>query len=63
MKKIEEHKKYFFISIIIIVLGINFSTVMKDPFGSLGTVFIAIGGLFFIIALNKKREANKKNNK
>jgi len=59
-----EYKHFLFIGITLIALGINFSTTLQNSFGSLGTVFIAIGGLFFIIAMNKKREMqsiNKEN--
>ena len=51
----ENYRRYFFMGIIIIALGITFSTTMKDSMGSLGTVLIAVGGLFFIIAMSKKR--------
>ena len=52
-------KKIFFTSIIIIALGINFNTVMADSMGSIGTVFIAIGGLLFIAAMARKKDEEK----
>lgn len=55
-KKLEEYRKYIFIGIIIIALGVTLSTTMKDTVGSLGTVLIAVGGLFFIIGMSKKRK-------
>ena len=55
-KKLEEYKRYIFIAIIIIALGITFTTTAKDTVGTLGTVFIAVGGLLFIIGMNKKRK-------
>ena len=55
-KKLEEYKRYIFIAIIIIALGISFTTTAKDTIGAIGTVFIAIGGLLFIIGMNKKRK-------
>ena len=55
-KKLEEYKRYIFIAIIIIALGITFTTTAKDTIGAIGTVFIAIGGLLFIIGMNKKRK-------
>ena len=55
-KTLEEYRKYIFIGIIIIALGVTLSTTMKDTVGSLGTVLIAVGGLFFIIGMNKKRK-------
>jgi len=33
-----------------------FTTTLKDTSGSLGTVFIAVGGLFFIIAMREKQK-------
>ena len=58
-KKLENYKRYIFIGIIIIALGLTFNTTLKDTPGSLGTVFIAVGGLFFIIGMNKKRKEEK----
>ena len=55
-KKLEEYERYIFIAIIIIALGITFTTTAKDTIGAIGTVFIAIGGLLFIIGMNKKRK-------
>jgi len=49
-------KRYIFMGIIILSLGITFNTSMKDSFGSLGIVFIGLGGLFFIIGMNMKRK-------
>ena len=57
---LEKYKKFIFMGIIIIALGITFTTAMKEAMGSLGTVFIAIGGLFFIIGMNMKRQHNKR---
>ena len=54
--KLEEYRRYIFTAIIIIALGITFTATLKDTFGTLGTVFIAIGGLLFIIGMNKKRK-------
>jgi Sec-independent protein secretion pathway component TatC len=55
-KKLEEYKRYIFIAIIIIALGITLTTTAKNTVGAIGTVFIAIGGLLFIIGMNKKRK-------
>lgn len=62
-KKPEKYRKYIFMGIIIISLGIVFSTALKDSVGSLGTVFVAVGGLFFIIGMNLKRKEDKSKNK
>jgi len=48
------YKRLFFISIILIALGVAFSNTLGV--GSLGTVFIAVGGLFFIAAMARKRK-------
>lgn len=58
-KKLVNYKRYIFIAIIIIALGITFTTTLKDTGGSLGTVFIAVGGLLFIIGMSKKRKGEK----
>jgi hypothetical protein len=50
------YQRTFFIGLILIGLGITFSTTLKDSVGSLGTVMIAIGGLFFISSMAKKRK-------
>lgn len=52
-------KKAFYISLVLIALGVSFSTTLSDHVGSIGTVFIAIGGLFLIIALNKRNQEKK----
>jgi Sec-independent protein secretion pathway component TatC len=60
--KTETYRKFIFIGIIIIALGITFTTTLKDTVGSLGTVLIAVGGLFFIIGMSKKRKEDERNN-
>lgn len=55
----EKYRKYVFTGIIIIALGITFSTSLKESVGSLGTVFIAVGGLFFIVGMSKKRKEDE----
>ena len=52
--KLERYRRYIFLGIIIIALGVTFSVNMKDEVGSFGTVFIAVGGLFFIIGMSMK---------
>jgi len=61
--KLETYKRFIFIGIIIIALGITFSTTFKESIGFLGIVFIAVGGLFFIIGMKKKRKEDERNNK
>jgi len=51
----EGYKRLGFMSIIVVALGGVFSTTMGEQLGSLGTVFIAIGGLLLIASMNQKR--------
>ncbi len=62
-KRLEPYRKFIFIGIIIIALGITFSTTLKDTVGSLGIVFIAVGGLVFIIGMSKKRKEDEQKDK
>jgi len=55
----EGYKKILFVGIIIIVLGVIFSINISRP---LGTVFVAIGGLFFVSGMHKKRLAEENHN-
>jgi len=61
--KLEKYKRNIFMGIIIIALGITFTTTMKDSVGAFGIVFIAIGGLFFIIGMSQKRKGEAGKNK
>lgn len=54
--KNEKYKRYIFMSIILIALGVVFSTTLKDSVSSMGTIFIALGGLFFIMGMRMKRK-------
>lgn len=53
--KVKEYKRFVFMGIIIIALGVTFSTTLKDSIPSLGPVFVALGGLFILIGLSKKK--------
>ena len=59
MKKLEEYKRFAFYGIIVISMGITFSTVLSEKFGSLGLVFISLGSLLLIIGMSKKRNSQK----
>ena len=52
----EGYKRIFFIGLIVIALGVIFSTTLSDTLGSLGIVFIAIGGLLFIASMSRKKK-------
>ena len=48
------YKVTFFVSLILIALGVSFDQVFEE--NSIGTVILAIGALFLIITMMKKRE-------
>jgi hypothetical protein len=50
------HRKLLFTGIIVITLGINLTTQLKDSFRSIGVALIAIGGFFIIVGMRMKRE-------
>ncbi len=52
----EGYKRIFFIGLIVIALGVIFSTTLSDRLGSFGVVFIAIGGLLFIASMSRKKK-------
>ncbi len=52
----ESYKRSIFLGIILISLGIAMNTLIQSGVTSAGTVFIALGGLFFIIGMAKKRQ-------
>ncbi len=54
----EGYKRIFFIGLIVIALGVIFSTTLSDKLGSLGIVFIAIGGLLFIASIQRNRDSD-----
>ena len=51
--EIKGYKKFILAGIIIIALGVVLSNSME---GSLGTVLIAVGGLLFIVGMDRKRK-------
>ena len=59
--KMERHKRYIFVAIIITTLGVSFTTTLKDSLGTLGVVFIAVGGFFFIVGMSMKRKDKEQN--
>jgi dolichyl-phosphate-mannose--protein O-mannosyl transferase len=54
-QSLRPYKKYIFLGIIVIALGVTFSNAMAGVFHSFGVVLIAVGGLFFIIGMRKKQ--------
>lgn len=59
-ERLEKHRKFIFLGIIIIALGITLSTTLSNT--GFGTVLLAVGGLFFIIGMKQKRDYDKLNN-
>ena len=58
---LKNYERVGYIGIIVITLGITFTTSLREYVGSIGIVFIAIGGLFFIFSMNEKKKEDKKN--
>ena len=58
--KLVPYQRYIFIGIVVVALGISFSTTLKESVGALGAVFIAVGGLFLIIGMDLKRKDQEK---
>ena len=55
------YRRALFISIILITVGIVLNTLIKENVTAIGTVFIAVGGLFFIISMAKKKSQEQNN--
>ena len=56
MARFEGYRRPIYLGIIIIALGIVINTTLKT---SLGTVLIAVGGLFFITGMSRKKKREK----
>ena len=52
------YKRIFFLSLVCFALGAVFNVTLKEQTGSLGTVFIALGGLFLISSMAAKKKSN-----
>ena len=59
----EKYRRLIFTGLIIISLGITTSTTSGEKFGSLGTVLIAVGSLFFIAGMSQKRKQDDEKEK
>jgi hypothetical protein len=57
--KNSESKKRIYLGIILISLGIVMNTTLS--IGGIGTVMIAVGGLFFIAGMARKKRKNQAN--
>lgn len=57
MAELKGYKRKLYFGIILIALGVVMNTSLNT---SLGTVMLAIGGLFFIIGMRDKRREDEK---
>ena len=55
----EPYRRALFLGMILTALGIVLTTTMGEATGALGVVFIAVGGLFFIIGMQQKKKADE----
>jgi predicted membrane channel-forming protein YqfA (hemolysin III family) len=63
MEKLQGYRRSLFLGIVLIALGITFTSTLKDSVGSIGIVFVAVGGFFFIVGMSKKRKEDEQKNK
>ncbi len=52
----EGYNRILFMGIIVIALGVMFSTTLSDKLGPLRIVFIAVGGLLFIASMSRRKK-------
>ena len=53
------YRSFIYLGMVIIALSIIVKTSMSDSLGSFGTVMLAVGGLFFIIGMARKKQLNQ----
>lgn len=53
-RKLEGPKRILFAGMIFTALGVVLTTTLGERVGSIGIVFIAIGGLLFIVGLRQR---------
>jgi ABC-type Fe3+-siderophore transport system permease subunit len=63
MEKLQGYRRLLFLGMVLIALGITFTTTLKDSVGPIGIVFVAVGGFFFIVGMSKKRKEDEQKNK
>jgi hypothetical protein len=49
------YKRTLFTAIIVVAVGVVLTTILKGDLRAIGTVFIAVGGLLFILAMRRKQ--------
>ena len=58
---LSESKKYIYFGLIVISLGVIYNTTLTDTMGSIGMVFMALGILFFIVGMRKRKQEQEDN--
>ena len=53
---LSESKKYIYFGLIVISLGVIYNTTLTDTVGSIGMIFMALGILFFIVGMRKRKQ-------
>jgi len=61
--KNRRYKRIFFLALVCFALAAIFNTVLKESTGSLGTIFVALGGLFLIASMAGKQKFDHNNKK
>ncbi|MBO0340459.1 MAG: hypothetical protein VX798_03630 [Bacteroidota bacterium] len=61
MEKREAYRKYIYMGITVISIGVVLSATFEGNVESLGNVLVAVGGLLFIVGMSKKKREEKDN--
>lgn len=51
-----DYRRFIYIASIIVAMGVILTTTLKETLRPIGVVMIGVGGLFFVIGMNKKRK-------
>ncbi len=62
-RKLESYRRLILIGMTFIAVGITFSIALKETASSVGIVLIAVGGLFFIVGMSRKRKEEEEGKK
>ena len=55
-EKLSEAKRFIYFGLLIISLGLIYSTTLAESLGAFGMLFMVMGGLFFIIGMRKRKQ-------
>ncbi len=53
------YRRIIYLALVLTALGITSSTLLADAARPLGVVLVAVGGLFFIVGMPRKKTADK----